>query len=825
MNNNQIPLQSRTLFGHPTGLFTLFFAEMWERFSYYGMRALLLFYMVKGFLGYGDRDGYAVYGAYTALVYMTPFFGGMLADRLLGARRAVVLGGLLMAAGHLMMTVENHVAFFTALALLICGNGFFKPNISTIVGSLYPQGSPKRDGGFTIFYMGINLGAAMSPLLCGYIGETYGWHYGFGLATIGMLTGVAVFVNWLPPEKAGDPPDWERLRARPVLISQLLIMGAAITAAVGLFVYHPENPFVIGIHILVGISLLAAGVIACVALKNGVGGLINIEWGVYLGAILLIPVFVLLVSGFSPLTKDKRPVTLVPASVINQLSADELMYAQLKKTRKAVESSNEARIDRDAAALERLQKNGDLQDQQYAAFREVVKLAKAKEWAKAQAMVEGLSADEMMQAQRKKLREAIESRNEAAIDRLADELERLQEKNDLQDRQYARLREILKLAKGQEWEKAQAKVEQSRGLFPRARMKNIAAVFLGEMSKPAGLILLASGLLAIVYLGIETFRLDKVHRERMFVVLILTFFSMLFWAFFEQAGSSVNNFTDRNVDRVFERDEITADDVGKTIKIQPTQEQLGYHNGDQLFTNDVLDKLRDQQKEEKKDPDFVIEWTVAKDNLDMGGMGIAKRTQEIPASTLQSINPIYILILGLPFTVLWAVLSKLRLEPSTPVKFALGLLQLGLGFGAFWYGAQAADERGMVALGWLLLGYLLHTTGELCLSPVGLSMVTKLSPRRLVSTVMGVWFLATAFSQLLAAIIAQFTGVVEENSAGENVIPVPKETVDVYGDVFGTIAISAMVSALICLVLAPLLTRWMHPEEDVPEEPEAGEQA
>jgi len=150
-----------TLFGHPTGLFTLFFAEMWERFSYYGMRALLVFYMIKGFLGYGDNEAYAVYGAYTALVYATPFIGGMLADRLLGRRHAVVLGGLLMAAGHLLMTIQSEIAFFSALALLICGNGFFKPNISTIVGELYPAGSTRRDGGFTIFYMGINLGAAM----------------------------------------------------------------------------------------------------------------------------------------------------------------------------------------------------------------------------------------------------------------------------------------------------------------------------------------------------------------------------------------------------------------------------------------------------------------------------------------------------------------------------------------------------------------------------------------------------------------------------------------------------------------------------------------
>ena len=141
-SSNYIP-SGGTLFGHPTGLYTLFFAEMWERFSYYGMRALLVLYMVKGFLSYNDTEAYRVYGAYTALVYMTPFFGGMLADRLLGARRAVVLGGLLMAAGHLLMTVQTAGAFFVALALLIVGNGFFKPNISTMVGSLYPRGQPQ----------------------------------------------------------------------------------------------------------------------------------------------------------------------------------------------------------------------------------------------------------------------------------------------------------------------------------------------------------------------------------------------------------------------------------------------------------------------------------------------------------------------------------------------------------------------------------------------------------------------------------------------------------------------------------------------------------
>ena len=190
-------------------------------------------------------------------------------------------------------------------------------------------------------------------------------------------------------------------------------------------------------------------------------------------------------------------------------------------------------------------------------------------------------------------------------------------------------------------------------------------------------------------------------------------------------------------------------------------------------------------------------------------MVVAERNHEIPASWFQSINPVYILVFGLVFTALWGFLGKRGLEPGTPFKFALGLLQLGLGFGAFWYGAQSADDRGMVALGWLFIGYLLQTTGELCLSPVGLSMITKLSPAFLVSTVMGMWFLATAFSQFLAAIIAQFTGVSHgDEQAGA--IPVPKDTLHGYGDVFGQIAVAAIVSALVCFILSPLLTRWMH---------------
>lgn len=672
-------VQHETLFGHPVGLFTLFFAEMWERFSYYGMRALLVFYMIKGFLGYSDDAAYDVYGAYTALVYATGFIGGMFADRLLGARRAVVLGGLLMAAGHLTMTVENANAFYLALGLLVTGNGFFKPNISTIVGSLYPVGSPRRDGGFTIFYMGINLGAAISPLICGYVGETYGWHYGFGLATIGMLVGLAVFVA-------------------PVRLTQVLILSAALaTGCAMLFIQN--NVYQLIVNAFAGTALTAAGVIAFIAL--GRGGL--------------------------PPNAGSPPNPGALRLRIGPFRIDVLVY-------------------------------------------------------------------------------------------------------------------LCAIA--------------SVPIF----------ALLVQHNKAASRILLGFGALALAYVLVEAIRRSRVERERLFVVLILMFFSILFWAFFEQAGSSMGNFTDRNIDRVFETQMVVEADVGREIRLRIpvqtndadlaqlpllTQEQLGRHNDNPRIANKIAEAMR-LVNDHKKDPTqklspeklatFIggvnaknsllltglmalrdaaklenaptelqtLDWKIAPDNVGMGVGG-----DEIPPSMFQAANPIYILLFGLVFTALWTFLSTRGLEPSTPVKFALALVQLALGFVALWYGAQhAADSRGMVAMPWLLLGILLHTTGELCTSPIGLSMVTKLSPKLLVSTVMGSWFLGMAIANDLSATIAKLTGVGGDKSDGPQVIPLPSETVHIYGSVFGQIAIAAFVAALACLALSPLLTRWMHADAD-----------
>ena len=617
--------QEETLFGHPVGLFTLFFAEMWERFSYYGMRSLLVFYMIKGFLGYGDDKAYSVYGAYTALVYATPFIGGIIADRILGRRQAVILGGVLMALGHLLMMVESSNPFFIALALLVVGNGFFKPNISTMVGSLYPPGSERRDAGFTLFYMGINLGAAMSPLVCGYIGETFGWHYGFGLATVGMFIGLCIFIF----------PPW---------LNMFSIGGGAIAVAYGLYFIANTRPQQI-VHGIIGAALLAAASVAVMALKRG-----------------------------------------------------------------------------------------------------------------------GLPS----------------------------------------------------------WAGQQPEAARAKGLA------YVAPVYLGVVvavpvigwllagGEKAGYVLYALGAVALAWLIHQIATRPKIQRERLQVVLVLLFFSMLFWAFFEQAGSSVNNFTDRNVDRVSEARVLTQADVGTTVDLKLNSGQLGYKIGNwDILTMNELDDIRETKNKARveaekagktyEEPPYDIQLKVGPEHVGMGING-----EEIPASQFQAANPTFILIFGLVFSALWTIMAKKGIEPTIPVKFGFGLLQLGLGFFAFYAGAQSANSQGMVWMGWLLLGYLLHTTGELGLSPVGLSMVTKLSPKDICSAVMGIWFLATAFSNFLAAGIAQLTGVEEGHGAQAGVIPPPSETLHVYADVFMKIGVGAIIGAVICWILSPWLVRWTH---------------
>ncbi len=237
----------KTWLGHPRGLYLLFFAEMWERFSYYGMRAILIFYLTKHFL-FSDDRAYLLYGAYTSLVYITPVIGGYLADRFLGPRKAVLVGGVFIAIGHFLIAVTEGPGgqqsfflngFYLALASIIVGTGFLKANISVLVGALYPRDDARRDPAFSIFYMGINMGGAIGPVICGLLGETWGWSWGFGAAGVGMLLGLIMFV-WLQPWLLGkgEPPAPETL-CKPVLAGlsqEWTIYLGAVLGVVGVWI-------------------------------------------------------------------------------------------------------------------------------------------------------------------------------------------------------------------------------------------------------------------------------------------------------------------------------------------------------------------------------------------------------------------------------------------------------------------------------------------------------------------------------------------------------------------------------------------------------------
>jgi POT family proton-dependent oligopeptide transporter len=253
------------MFGHPKGLFYLFFAEMWERFSFYGMRALLTLYMIeKIFVAIAERDTATavVYASYGSLVYASTVIGGQISDKVLGMRSSIFLGGILMALGHFVLAIEHDIAFFLALALIVVGNGFFKPNISTFVGALYKDGDVRKDSGFTIFYMGINIGGMVAPFLCGLLALKYGYHYGFGLAGIGMLTGLIVFWRGIKNNVFGDkglPPSQEVYEKKIIGIPQkTLIPIIAVLSAPGIawLLASWRDNYVSGIFKFIGVAVL-----------------------------------------------------------------------------------------------------------------------------------------------------------------------------------------------------------------------------------------------------------------------------------------------------------------------------------------------------------------------------------------------------------------------------------------------------------------------------------------------------------------------------------------------------------------------------------------
>lgn len=500
--------QQRELLGHPIGLSICFLTEMWERFSYYGMRALLILFLTKHFL-FSAGEASLIYGAYTGLVYMLPVVGGYLADRYLGSRKAVTYGAILLVAGHISLAFEGpqailsgdvverselHVSiFFLSLALIITGVGFLKANISTIVGALYGPNDPRRDGGFTIFYMGINLGSFLSTLIVAGVGEIYGWGYGFGLAGIGMLFGLGVFL-------------W----------GQHLLEGRA----------DPPNPEELKKPVLAGL---------------------NIEWLIYIGGLVAVAAMWWLVQ-----------------------------HQQL----------------------------------------------------------------------------------------------------------------------------------------------------VGQLLGGTGVLML------VIVVGYGFMKCTKEERERLFVASILIVFQVVFWALFEQQGSSLTLLADQQFNR----------DLG-------------------LFT--------------------------------------------VTAAQVQTMNPLFIILFAPVFAWMWVKLSKKGLEPSTPAKFGISMLLVGVGYLLFSYGLGLTDGPGK-SFFWLFVIYLFMTLAELCLSPVGLSMITKLSVARLVGMMMGMWFLFTAFANFVAGFLSSLTGA-EGHGSGSGELSVPATI-----DLFQSVGFLAIGIGVVLFILTPLLRKWMH---------------
>ena len=559
----------------PRALIVLFFTEMWERFSYYGMRALLVLYLIQQLfqnLETSKTVAYGIFAAYGSLVYASPFIGGLIADKFLGHRKAVIWGAIMMAIGHFLMAIENEMFLYLALSFLIVGNGFFKPNMPIILSGLYEENDPRRDGGFTIYYMSVNLGAFFSPILCGIVGETYGWHYGFTIAGIGMLAGLFIFLKF------------------------------------GHIIDYHEN--------------------------------INAET--------------------REKTLEYRPLGGVP--------------------------------DKESLA------------QKFCGL--------SKEfWIYALCVISTFGISLLV-------------------------------------KHY----EIM-----------------SYVIFP------LSLAILG-------------------FIFVIALRSEKVERDRLFVILILLLFITLFWTFFEQAGSSLTLYASENVNRNF---------FGSVI----------------------------------------------------------------PASLFQSVNPMFILIFASPLSILWMQLAQRKKEPSTPIKFAMGILLLSIGFlllglaPRFLSFETIAENNTMLKIAavpaiFLVLSYMFQTLGELCLSPIGLSMVSRLAPPKIVGMVIGAWYLSSSLAFQVGGWIANLTTdessyeiadnsenteTIDESTAsytailaGENSQQalqtalnknyVSEETLQTisdeekvsvvnllrYTNVFVNVGLAALVASILLFLLSPMIHRMMH---------------
>jgi len=598
-----------TWFGQPRGLSTLFFTELWERFSYYGMRGILILYMAatvaKGGLGFSDGTSAAIYGMYTGFVYLLALPGGWVADNLWGQRRAVFVGGCIIAAGHFSMALPvfglpELPFFFSGLLLIVSGTGLLKPNVSTIVGELYPEGGARRDAGFSVFYTGINLGAFSGPLVCGWLGENVNWHWGFSAAGFGMVLGLIQYKmggRYLGKAgflKSGDSP------ATVARKSRTFYAVLATVAGLGVFTVFLATSGVIAVDLQqvatwLGFFILLLVIVFFAYLILGIG------WAVGFTAL-----FGVGVAGFL------------------------------------------GRYDTNTAG------------------------------------------------------------------------------------QYA--------------------IAATLGIF----------------------VLVNLGMLVAKRGGVA------MEKRRLMVIFWLFLLAAMFWAGFEQAGSSMNLFADRETDRFFGPYSWMSLPVAGLL----VAALLVFA----VWLGRKLLRRRDLFALEKGIALAVLAGLV----VFSGWLVLQLRAGwEMPTSWLQSINPLFIITMAPVFGSLWVWLARRKANPSIPVKFALGLLGLAAGFFVLAWGAANSTGGHLVAPAWLVVTYFLHTCGELCLSPVGLSSITKLAPPGRVGQMMGVWFIGSALGNLIAGLLAGQLENLESQA------------------LFAQVAMIVGVGGLVALLLSPFVRRLM----------------
>ena len=651
--------------GHPAGLWVLFTTELWERFAFYAMRAILTLYLIAeadrqgnpGF-GWSEADAYMLYGWYTSLVYVAPLFGGWLADTWLGQRRSVIIGAILMAIGEFCLFATELVriregtpitlstdpaalyTFYAGLILMIVGNGFFKPCISAMVGQLYEPGDRRRDSAFTIFYMGINIGAALSPFVAGTLAEKFGFQWGFFAAGIGMCIGLLVQLTLSPfflkrigtlekHHQDGELTPEEKTKHEKKMYEQTRTLVKQ----------DWDRMFVI--------VILSLFVIAFWLTFEQAGSSLNV---------------------FAEKNTDRLVPDPMSAMVTFQVTA---------KQAKAEEAEN---LEQSIADAEKV----------------------------------------LQELQRLPLEDLADTDVEKQVERI---IERTQN----QIREYKTKAETARV---------ESEAHPKNWFFIESKE------YIKEKTKNA-----------------ETWA-ATLEEESANAALMATKTAELLTKVQEFAAENRSEESEKAVER-FEKMEAEFKD--KAEKAQKRSEDAK------------------KQTQIRRQANYIF-----------------------PAAWYQSVNAIFIVVFAPIFTLMWNFLYRRGIEPSTPVKFALGILLVSASFLVMIPGAiHAAQTGGNAAAYWLLACYLFATWGELCLSPVGLSMVTKLSPARYVSIFMGIWFLASATAYWLAGYCAAIF------AAGEGIsLLFGKE--NGLADFFLLLAIVPAVIGIIALALAPMLKRKMH---------------